>query len=368
MVKNIYTLLGSFILIAALLVGCQPKEITSAKVYRQQKDWDNAIVQLEKAIVAYPTNAEAFFLLGEAYGEKQRWADMSKAFDESLKLDPAFEKDIKYYRDKYWVESFNKGVSKFNKNDMDAAIKMLKQAEMIDHTRPEAYRNLAVAYVRQDKMDEAIEAYKKALSIDDKHIETLNNMGMTYFQMNKYEEAVDTFKKVIAIDPANEKAISTLAFAYDRLGQADKAIAAYETALGNDPENADLLFNYARLFYQKGEYNKAISILEKVVADKPDDYESLLSVGDSYLRIGENFKNDANKLDADGASTKKIDELRAHAKDSYTKAIQYLEKAVEIKGEVPSIWHNLGVAYINAGLVEKGTKAFEKAEALKSGK
>ncbi|KAA3619956.1 MAG: tetratricopeptide repeat protein [Calditrichaeota bacterium] len=368
MLKNIYTILGVLVLVSAMLVGCQPKEITSAKVYKQQKDWDNAIVQLEKAVVAYPANAEAHFLLGEAYGEKKRWADMTKEFDESLKIGPAHENDIKYYRDKYWVESFNKGVELFNKEDLDAAVASLKLAELIDASRPESYRNIAVAYVRQDKLDEAIEAYQKAINVDDKHVETINNMGLTYFQMNKFEDAINTFNKTLAIDPSNEKAISTLAFSYDRLGQADKAIGAYETALKNDPDNADLLFNYARLFYQKEEYKKAISILEKVVSNNPNDYESLLSVGDSYLRIGEDFKNDANKLDADGGSTKKIDELRNLAKESYSKAIKYLERAVGIKDNVSTIWHNLGVAYINAGRVEEGTKAFEKAEALKSAK
>ncbi|MCA9732450.1 MAG: tetratricopeptide repeat protein [Deferribacteres bacterium] len=365
MVKNIYSILGVLILVAAFLVGCQPKEITSAKVYKQQNDWDNAIVQLEKAVQTYPANAEAHYLLGEAYGEKKRWAEMSKEFGESLKINSAHENDIKYYRDKYWVENFNKGVELFNKDDMEGSVSSLNTAVTIDPARPESYRNLAVAYVRLDKMDEAIDAYKNAINVDPKHVETINNMGLTYFQMNKFEDAIETFKKVLEIDPSNEKAISTIAFSYDRLGQTDKAIAAYENALKSEPDNADLLFNYARLFYQKEDYNKAISILEKVVENNPDDYESLLSVGDSYLRIAESFKNDANKLDADGGSTAKIDELRGLAKESYEKAIKYLERAVSIKDDVSTIWHNLGVAYINAGRVEDGTKAFEKAEALK---
>ncbi|KAA3653233.1 MAG: tetratricopeptide repeat protein [Calditrichaeota bacterium] len=365
MVKNIYSVLGILILMAAFLIGCQPKEITSAKVYKQQNDWDNAIVQLENAVKLYPTNAEAHFLLGEAYGEKKRWTDMSKEFDESLKISSAHETDIKYYRDKYWVENFNKGVELFNKDELEKSAEHLNTAIIIDPSRAESYRNLAVTNVRLDKMDEAIKAYQQAIAADESHIETINNMGLTYFQMNKFEDAIETFKKVLAVDAANEKAISTVAFAYDRLGQTDKAIAAYEDALKNDPDNADLLFNYARLFYQKEDYNKAISILEKVVENNPDDYESLLSVGDSYLRIAESFKTDANKIDSDGGSVTKIEELRGLAKESYEKAIKYLEHAFGIKDDVPTIWHNLGVAYINAGRVEEGTKAFEKAEALK---
>ena len=41
-----------------VLSGCGMKELTSAKVYIQQKDWDEAIKQLERAVELYPDHAE----------------------------------------------------------------------------------------------------------------------------------------------------------------------------------------------------------------------------------------------------------------------------------------------------------------------
>ena len=365
MAKRAYLILGVLILAGLILVGCQPKELTSAKVYKQQNDWDNVIVQLEKAVQLYPENAEAHFLLGEAYGQKGRFAEMSEQFDASMKIAPTFEQDIKYYREKYWVDNFNNSVKTFNEGNMDKTIEILKTAAQIDPTRPETYRNMAVAYFQLDSLDESLVAYDKAIAIDSSDIETLSNKGLTLFQMKKYEESIDVFKKVIEMDPVNDKAVANIALAYDQLGETDKAIAAYEDALKTAPDNADLLFNYARLFTQKGEFEKAIGILEKVIAANPDDYESLLVVGDAYLRMGEEFKAKAGDMDVEGKPEKQVDAMRKRAKDTYAKSVVYLEKAVALKDDVASIWHNLGVAYINAGDVEKGTKAWEKAEALK---
>ena len=67
-------------LLPILLLGCQPKEISSAKIYIQKRDWQKAIELLEQAVVAHPNNPEAHFLLGKAYGDKSRFKDMKKQF------------------------------------------------------------------------------------------------------------------------------------------------------------------------------------------------------------------------------------------------------------------------------------------------
>ena len=41
-----------------ILASCQSKNLTSAKIYIQQDDWDGALEQLEWAVEATPDNAE----------------------------------------------------------------------------------------------------------------------------------------------------------------------------------------------------------------------------------------------------------------------------------------------------------------------
>ncbi len=359
--------IGVLLVLAAsmMLTGCQPKEVVSAKVYIQNNDWDKALEQLQQAVELYPENAEAWYLLGEAQGEKGNYEEMTKAFDKSISVDPKFEPNIKQTREKFWVKTYNAGVNAFNKQDMDAAMKAFKEATIIMPDRVDAYRNLAVAYANKDMIDEAISTLKTAIELDPEDVGTMVNLGTIYYQAGKYEEAIDVFNKALEKDPSNGQAIKVLAFAYDQIGQSEKALESYDKALQQDPDNIDLIFNYGRLFYNKEDYPNAIKWFEKVLEQNPDDYQAALSVGDAYLRIADEYRNKANDLDSNNGDVKEVKRLREKAKENYLKAIPMLERAAELNPDESSIWHNLGVAYINAGQPEKGKEAFDKAEALK---
>ncbi|MGA9364528.1 MAG: hypothetical protein WBW16_09195, partial [Bacteroidota bacterium] len=43
---------------------CGTTEMTSARLYIQKSDWDNAIRNLESELAKNPTNEEAWYLLG----------------------------------------------------------------------------------------------------------------------------------------------------------------------------------------------------------------------------------------------------------------------------------------------------------------
>ncbi len=82
------------------LIYCQPKEVTSSKVYMEQERWDKAIEQLEEAAQLYPNDAEVYFLLGKAYAHQGRREKMNEMFNKSLSISPKFEQKIKAIREK----------------------------------------------------------------------------------------------------------------------------------------------------------------------------------------------------------------------------------------------------------------------------
>lgn len=94
-----FLLIGSMVL-SIILIGCQPKEVTSAKVYMQQKNWAKAIEQLTKAAEFYPYDAEVFYLLGKAYANTGDKDKMNEMFNKSLEISPAFSQKIKSVREK----------------------------------------------------------------------------------------------------------------------------------------------------------------------------------------------------------------------------------------------------------------------------
>ncbi len=173
-------LMVSFVVI---FTACQTKEVTSAKVYIQQDNWDKAIEQLEMAVELYPNDAEAHYLLGEGMAQKQNWERMNEEFEKSLKIAPTFEAQIKSTREKNWVNQFNAGVGKLNKNDVEGAIKSFETAVLINPNRVEAYKTLGIAYTRMDDLEKAKENFKKVLELEPDNKDAINGLAAIYFQL-----------------------------------------------------------------------------------------------------------------------------------------------------------------------------------------
>jgi len=352
--------------IAIILAACQTKEVTSAKVYIQQDNWDKAIEQLEQAVELYPSDAEAHYLLGEGMAQKLNWQRMNEEFEKSLKSAPTFEMQIKNTREKNWVNQFNAGVGKLNKNDVEGAIQSFETAVLIDPARVEAYKTLGIAYTREDDLEKAKANFSKVLELEPDNKDAINGLAGIYFQLKEYQKVVELEEKVLEVSPDDKDAIANLALAFDFLGDRDKARQTYETALEKNPGDKDLLFNLARLHFLGNEYDKAVELFNQVLEASPDDYDANLQVGNAYLSMADEYRKGLVEKEDKGVET--TQEERDTLMDFYKKAIPYLEKAVAI-GEASDdikltsgVYNNLGVAYINVGEREKGELNFKKAE------
>lgn len=348
---------------ALFLFGCQSKEVTSAKVYIQQNDWDKAIEQLEQAVKLYPSDPEAHFLLGQGYAEKKRWAEMNKEFDASLAAAPTFQQQITSVREKNWVDVFNDGVKKVNSSNITGAITSFETCLVINPKRMEAYQNLAYAFTKNEDLEKATQTYQNWLANDPANVTAMKALGAIYFDQKEFDKALEVYQKVLSQTPEDVDAIAYIAMLYDNKGESDKAVEYYQKALEKRPEDTDLIFNLGRYFYMKSEYGKAIEEFRKVIQLSPDDFDANVNVGNALLSIGQNKYKDLKKYEDAGKDIPAagLDEMKGY----FQEAVSFLEKAVTLKPEDANAWYNLGVAYINSGETEKGKEAFDKSDQLK---
>src|SRR5262245_31130029 len=110
---------GIWVAMAAPQTFAQSMEMTSAKLYIQQNEWDKAIHWLEEALKKKPDNVEAHFLLAQGYGQKGLFAEVIKEINATEQYDKKgkYAKDIKMLRQKYFAEAFNAGVKAFNEQN-----------------------------------------------------------------------------------------------------------------------------------------------------------------------------------------------------------------------------------------------------------
>lgn len=361
-------LLGSII----LFTHCQQTELTSAKVYMNQSNYDKVIELCNTAIEKVPENPEAYYVMGQAYGHKKMYIEMNDAFTKSLEYSQKNAADIQQHRLKYWIDIFNNGIALIKQDNLTGAIEKFEIATKLSPERIDAFKNLAYAYGQNDQDSMAIITYLDALKQDPNDLEVKGFLGMLYYQTKQYDIAIESLQEVLSVaDPQSKEyndALYHLAYSYDLLGRSDKAIEAYQTALQAAPDDKDLMFNMGRLYFMRADYKSAIEGFQKVLTVDPDDFDANFNIGISYIGIADSLYDEARKIDDQGNPVFKqneIDEKEQMAKENFEKSIPYLEKSTQIEPDNPNPWLYLGKAYVRNGMPEKGQEAFDKAEELK---
>ena len=372
--KRVVSLLINLAVLSVLAQNlyAQSVEMNSAKLYKRQGETDRAIEWFEKALAKKPDNPEARFLLGELYGQKGRLADMIREFEASLAKSPKYEKDILALRQKYFAESFNGGVKASNDGNYPEALKAFMNARLFEPNQLDSFRNLAFVYLRMDSLDAVLRVYQELLVIKPDDYETYITMASLVNQRKEYERSTEYLKKAIAVAPdsAKPRIIGELGIIYDTVGKGEEAMQMYQDALKMTPGNKDLMFNLGRLYLMRDDYPNAINQLTEVLKLNPEDFEVNYNVGLSYLKIGERLDKKSRELEDAAMTAKKkpntarVDSLKQASTAQFKAAMPFLKKAVDLKPEQGSAWHNLGVGYMRTGDTDKAKDAFAKADAL----
>lgn len=336
-IYSIAILLFGFI----LMTGCQQTAVTSAKVYLQQANYDKAIEQCLVAVEAVPNDAEAWYVLGQAYGRKKMFKEMNEAFDSSIKSSDARAADIEQERLKYWIDVFNIGVNQIKQDKVEEASQNFLVASQLIPDKIDAHKNLAYTYILMERNEEAINVYKQALEYHPDDLELKNYLGSIYYQTQMYDEAIEVLTDVVEkAEPQSKEfneALYNLAYSYDLKGEQDQAIATYEKALVITPNDKDLMFNMGRLYFMQENFDKAIDSFRRVLDLDPDDFDANYNIGNALIQT-----------------------------EQFEESIPYLERATTSQSDNANAWTLLGIAYVRTGNAEKGQEAFDKAEQLKT--
>ena len=161
-------LLLQFGLIAVVLAAisptgfeCASSEMTSAKLYIQRKEYDNAKAQLLKEIAKNPKNEEAYYLLGKEIQYTQGdYRGMKVSFDSALAIAPTHKKEIQLMTVSAWGKLYNQGVDEINRaidtaSYLEKAIVTFSTAVAVLPESLMTRRTLGLAYLRNDDMPNA---------------------------------------------------------------------------------------------------------------------------------------------------------------------------------------------------------------------
>lgn len=383
--------LSSLVLLAMLfgLVAfqCSSTELTSAKLYIQQKNLKKAKEALLKEVKKNPKSDEGYYLLGFVLGEEGDYQGMVENYNKSLSISKKFEKKINESKLYHWANAFNKGVNYFNqsvkaatpdsmKDMLSRSIEQFERAVLLEPDSLDSYLNLAYAYINYGDMDSAI---KTAEKLKDKSgsAKSYKLLGDLYSRKgaefkNKFEtegnkadsvKAMEYFNKAVSVleegrqkYPEDPDILLQLSNAYIAAKKIDVAKDAFKAGVEKEPNNKFYRFGYGTLLLGANEFEEATKQLEKAYQLDPNDERALYNLAIAYVKWGA-------KLQEKAAQEEKEDDTGY--KEKFQKALPYLEKYVELHPDDGVVWDLLGRVYANLGMLDKSEEAFKKADQYK---
>ncbi len=373
----------AFLMLSMLFVGyqCGSTEITSAKLYIQQKNYDKALEVLQKEITKNPKSDEGYQLLGYVYGEQGNFDSMIDSYDKSLAISKNFEKDINVSRKYFWAQAYNRGVNYFQRGNSvaqsspdsakiyyDKSISDFNSALRIEPDSADTYKNLAFVYLSKGDNDAAVAPLKQLID-REKSLDGYKFLGEIYYvngtnlkNQGKEEEAKVEFNKSIGIleeglknYPNDPEMLVTLSTAYIGADRSTEAIDKYKNLVAAKPEDKNIRYNYGVLLLGADDFAGAETQFKKAIEIDPDYDNAIYNLGVTYLKWGTylNKKSDETGQVSDEYKTK------------YQAALPYLEKAVKMKDANAQTWELLGKVYSVLGMNDDAKHAFDEADKLR---
>jgi len=291
----------------------------------QLKQFEKAIVWLNKAISINPNNHSVFNNLGVCYKELKKYNEALSNFQNAIKIKPDY------------AEAYNNlAIIYKSLENYKEAIKNYNKAIRLKPDYAEAYNNLGLILLKSKDLKEAKKYFQQAIKFKFDYAEAYNNLGITQNRLEETENAKESLAYAIKLRPDYAEAYNYLGTILLRLEEKNKAKEYFEQTIKLKPDYADAYNNLGITYNALGDITKAKESLEYAIKLKPNYAEAYNNISSVYVQL-----------------------------DEITKAKESLEYAIKLKPDFADAFNSFGLLYLNQEEPEKAKEYFEEAIKIK---
>ncbi len=159
-----------------------------------------------------------------------------------------------------------------NQDDYLHAIAAYEEVLKLRSSYVDAYKNLAVVYVKNKEPQKAVDTVKKAMEFADNKDYTLYYIaGTACMAMKNFDEGVNFLEKAIELNPKHAQLYNNLGTCYVTIGVLDKAYENFLKASELEPENSITYFNIASILQLQNKHKEACEFFRKAYMLEPQD-------------------------------------------------------------------------------------------------
>lgn len=190
---------------------------------------------------------------------------------------------------------------------------------------------------KRQLLEKSIHHLNRAIEIYPEYIDALLLMGNAQWEYHQdASKAMPYYKSILAINPNNSNAWKNIDIVLSQHKGIDYKLNAYQSLLSYNPNREKIYLLLGRLYgQQKNDLNKALEYFKQGLKIAPNSYEILSNMGTVY-----------------------------GLQSNYNKAVEVLQKASNIRPDIPKVHIDLGLSYYYLGQMEKAKVEFDLAKEL----
>jgi tetratricopeptide (TPR) repeat protein len=229
--------------------------LDSAVAHARNKQTDEALKDLDKAIELDPHNAMAFLLRGNLRERKKEIGQALSDYNEAIRLAPdARGMEVAYN---------NRSVIRLSKGDLAGAREDIDNAIRLNPNAAALYNQRAIIRLQEGKPDAAAADYEKALELNPNLPSAYFGLGDYRFQRGDLDGAIEYFNKAIELYPGYFGAYVSRGIARGIKGDVEGAVADLRKGVAL---NADAISDQSR-----GNFTSPVKDLTQFITSNPSN-------------------------------------------------------------------------------------------------
>ncbi|MHA6249754.1 tetratricopeptide repeat protein [Pontibacter sp. CAU 1760] len=329
-------------------------------IYLNTQKLDSAAYYFNQGIAQNKKSAINYVGLGKIALENGNQAQANEHFEKALKLSKSKDPFVLTMLAEAYLNQGEQGTAK--------AIEYTKKAVERDNKNPVTYLVMGDAYLKQKNGGEAMTAYDRAIQLDEQYAKAYLRRGQLFTSSRNYNEAEEAFKKAIEINPNFAPAYRDLGELYYFAGQYDRALSTFQKYVDMAEDTPETRAKYASFLFLTKNYEQSLQETEKVLQTQPDNMTMNRLRAYSHLELGHPDK----ALQAIETYMQKADTSKLIAEDyeyygrilnknkQPAKAIQNMEKSLEMNPENVELYADLANAYAQNNQYDKAIEVYER--------
>jgi tetratricopeptide (TPR) repeat protein len=229
------------------------------------QQYELAVVALEEAHKAQPSDIKVNYSLGQAYKMARQFDRAEATLQNLAELNPVDAST--YYSD--IVKMYDEA------GQNDKAIGAARKVIELNPDSEMAVYNLAIMFQKLQRYEEAITAFRQALGIRPDYDVAYYNIGSCYLNLKMYKESIEAFKNYVALVPDNADAWLQIGVCYMQLKDFDSALDPLKKCVELRPDYGVALFNLAVVYLNLKDNFSARDVYRTLVTVDPDLAEKL---------------------------------------------------------------------------------------------